>query len=338
MRIQKHKILIVTSIFVWAAFYGCGRTKKPDEHLASVNEIKLNSDILILKVPPEFRGAITNEQWLELVKSWIDDQILAQAAEVKGALDDPEIKYKLAEAQRRILIEYLRDKIIAPDIEINMQEIEHYYLENQGDFVRENDEVDAMHIVVSSKKTADSVKAFIKCDSSFAGIAQKFSEEYSQSDSCYLGWFIRKDLLPDLVRPVFKAKPGETIGPIKANGKYHFFLINDFQCEGSVRALDIVGEKIRQKLFTYKFNDKLNRLVDSLRAVSTITIDTTAIDSIAAVFKFSKKQSIQYSQPLDTSAADTAATVKDSSVSQDTATVIETNKTSGQTEPSDSAG
>ncbi len=268
-------------IIILLEFSGCGTDgRKQEREIARIGETKLVCEDLIRKVPPEFAGFITKKQWLDLVQSWLDEQLLAKYAYNQGADKDDDVLRKLEEARRKILTEYLRDKIIAPKIEVTDEEIERYYLEHQGNFVRENEELNALHIVVSEKQDADTVKALLEQDSSFCGLARIYSEEYSPTDSCNIGWFSRADLIPELVRPVFDSKPGEIIGPVKADNNYHFFYILDYGDAGTVRSLEQVKDEIHQHIFTAKFNDYMNNILDSLRASVEIYVDTSAIDSL----------------------------------------------------------
>ena len=272
----------ITLALLGIMFAGCGRggEKKEADVIARVDGSALTVSDLMSRVPPEFRGALTREQWIKLINDWCEQQILANYAISRGALDDPQVRRKIEQAKIQILQDYIRNRIIAPAIKISDEEIERYYLEHQGDFVREHDEVRALHIVVSSKSLADTVKKFLKADSSFCAVAKRFSEEYSKTDSCDLGWFSRADLLPDLIRPVFRANPGEWVGPIKGGGKYHFFFIVDKGKDGTVRSLEQVRDQIYSRLFAEKFAAYMSNLLDSLRAATQIQIDTTVLDSV----------------------------------------------------------
>ena len=292
MRYGSRKIFIL--MFLLAVFatllVSCGQNQREKKsQVAVVGGDGLSAEDLMRKVPPEFKDFITRRQWLQLVHNWVDEKLLSSYALSHGAKDDPDVQRKLEDARRQILEQYLRDKIIAPKIEISKYEIEQYYGEHIADFIREHDEIEALHIVVQSKVLSDSVKKFLKSDSSFCWVAKKFSEEYSPQDSCYLGWFSRSDILPDLVRPVFKSKPGDTVGPIKAGGNYHFFYIISYGESGTPRSLDEVRETIRQKIFQSKFDNYMSNLLDSLRAVAKIKIDTAAIDSISLINRANQK-------------------------------------------------
>ncbi len=292
MRYGSRKIFIL--MFLLAVFatllVSCGQNQREKKsQVAVVGGDGLSAEDLMRKVPPEFKDFITRRQWLQLVHNWVDEKLLSSYALSRGAKNDPDVQRKLEDARRQILEQYLRDKIIAPKIEISKYEIEQYYGEHIADFIREHDEIEALHIVVQSKVLSDSVKKFLKSDSSFCWVAKKFSEEYSPQDSCYLGWFSRSDILPDLVRPVFKSKPGDTVGPIKAGGNYHFFYIISYGESGTPRSLDEVRETIRQKIFQSKFDNYMSNLLDSLRAVAKIKIDTAAIDSISLINRANQK-------------------------------------------------
>ena len=200
-----------------------------------------------------------------------------------GVENNKEVKRRLEAARRKIITDYLKDGIVAPRVKIDKQDIENYYIANQGDFIRTETEIHAMNILIQDKSLAKKIEALIASDdsSSFCDIAKQYSIEYSTHDSCDLGWFSKSDILPELVRPVFKAKPGDKIGPIKVENNYHFFYILDKKEPGTLRSIEQVEDDISRKLYTTRISKIMNDLLDSLRTVSDISIDTATIDSIS---------------------------------------------------------
>ncbi len=276
-RVLPHLLLAVAAFCI----QGCGHEEKPHNAVAAVDGEILTTDELVEYVPPEFRGDVTLEQWLSIVGEWVDDVLLANYALSRGAEDDPETARKLAAARRKILVEFLRQKLVAPTIKVSERDVELYYRSHQGDFVREHDEVHALHIIVPDKATADTVKKLLAAGEPFCQVARRFSREFSEKDSCDIGWFGKADILPSLVRPVFRAGVGEVVGPLRTQNGYHFFFVVDKKPAGTVRSLGEVYEKIRQRIFEERFGEALRNLVDSLRAAAKVEIDTQVIRRIS---------------------------------------------------------
>ena len=265
------------------SFSGCGSEKRKNAEqliVAKVNDEKFTIGDLRSGVPSEFSQHITIEQWLRMVSDWVDEQLLVNCAKDLGAESDADVTRKIVIAQRQIMIDYLRNSVVSPRIKITDDDVENYYLSHQGDFAREVAEVHALHILVKSKAVADSVKKFLDADSSFNDIAKRYSIECSPVDSSDLGWFVRSDILPDLVKYVFSAKPGEYAGPAKVGDDYHFFFIIEREDEGTVRSIEQVKDKIWRMLFAIKFADVFENLLDSLRTTAAIEIDSCAIATI----------------------------------------------------------
>ncbi len=279
------QMISVGTIAAALLFGGCSSTDKTDKTIVTLGKDKLGGKILEQRVPQEFRGVIEKKQWLDFVNGWVESQLLATEAEKLGALSDPRVKMRLEEAKQQILIEFLRENVIAPSITITDEDIEKYFFANQADFVRETDEIHALHIVVNNSAAADSIKRFLNADSSFNSIAKRYSLEYSITDSCDIGWFSKNDIVPEFSAQVFKAKPGEFVGPLSFGGKFHFFFIADYEAEGSVSPIEIVSEQVRRIVFQTKFNERIHAVADSLRTEATIKIDTAAIDSIVSANK-----------------------------------------------------
>ena len=279
---MRYLVYILTIILAVLVFSGCS---KSDRKVAKADSKTLTVYEFVEQVPKEYRGKISKEQWIKIAHDWVDEQLLALFAERKGADSDDEVRRRLDEARRHILIDYLRQKVLSAQIEITPEMINEYYESHKSDYIRESDEIKALYISVDNKSYADSVKKALKAGASFCEVARRFSSSYSPRDSCYIGWFTRNDLLPELVKPVFNANVGDVVGPVKAQGSYHFFMILEKKKEGTLRPLDEVRSEIRNQLFTLKLNERLTKIVDSLRTSSDIAVDTALIDSIANSFK-----------------------------------------------------
>ena len=270
------KIIIAFSLLL----NGCSNSRRGERIVARVDSEVLTVSELISQVPRETRDRLTKKQWMQVVEDWVDEQLLVKCAVDNGAEKNPDVKRKISQAKKQILIDYIRNNFIAERIKISDDELKRYYLNHKDDFIREQDEVRALHIVVQSKSAADSIKKFLRQDSSFCALAKRYSSEYSKSDSCDLGWFSRSEILPGLIKSVFSASAGDTIGPIKLNGQYHFFVIIDKQPVGTIRSFEQVKNDIYNTLLAVKFNDVLTNIIDSLRASSQVTIDTTMLEGI----------------------------------------------------------
>ena len=277
------KIGYIAFFFAVAIFlYGCHNDKKEQQDVvARVDECVMRTQDIFVRVPPEFLKNLDREQFFRIVEDWVDEKLLAEYAVDNGAENDEEIKRKLEEARNQIFVDYVRNKIISQRIKISERDVEKYYLSHQSDFIRDRAEIHALHIHTPSKVIADSIKKMLAADSSFCAVARKYSSEYYDRDSCDLGWFSKSDILPRLVRPVFSAKPGEVVGPVKIDEDYHFFKIIERGDEGTVRPLEQVKEEIYGRLFSARFNELLSNLLDSLRAAKTVVIDTFMIDSLS---------------------------------------------------------
>ncbi len=269
--------------FAIAIFYGCGGGKKEADKniVARVDGDELLADDIFIHIPPEFAKHLDREQLLRVIDDWVDEHLLAQYAVDNGAQKDAEVRRKFEDARNQIFVDFLRNRIIARRIKVSQQDVEKYYSSHQSDFIRDRSEVHALHIKVGSKALADSVKKLLASDTSFCAVAQRYSAEYYDKDSCDLGWFSKSDVLPKLVKPVFSAKPDEIVGPIKIGENYHFFKIIERGGEGTVRSLEQVKDEVYGKLYSMRFNEVLSNLLDSLRAATTIQIDTSVIDSIS---------------------------------------------------------
>ncbi len=119
-----------------------------------------------------------------------------------------------------------------------------------------------------ARQRAEKILAQIKSPKDFAAVAKKYSEDpHSKKDGGELGFVTKKELFPSLQEPVFKAKEGEIIGPLRSPMGYHIILVEKIRPKGYV-PLEKVRDQIVAHLKEQKIKalawDKANKIYDKI--------------------------------------------------------------------------
>lgn len=235
----------------------------------------MKSSQLVSLLPEGFAGQISDEAVL-FVSQWADEVVLAEAAEDLGLAERPDVAAKLDEARRMILASAFEQFYIMPKTAFDSTEVEEYYRNHSGEFVRSQDEVLLFHIMILDSESRDSV-VHLKDSVAFEDLAERFSIDPSGSTIESAEYLTRSQIHPSIARRAFAMSKGEVAGPIETEFGYHFIKLIDFAPKGTIREFNEVRQGIRDYLAEQRFQVIYAELIDSLRSVKAVEIDTQAI-------------------------------------------------------------
>ncbi|MDR1691162.1 MAG: peptidyl-prolyl cis-trans isomerase [Candidatus Methanoplasma sp.] len=88
-------------------------------------------------------------------------------------------------------------------------------------------QVNAAHILVTSEKEANGLKAEILNGKNFADVAKKHSKCPSGKSGGDLGWFGKGQMVASFENAAFAAKKGDLVGPVRTDFGWHLILVKD---------------------------------------------------------------------------------------------------------------
>jgi peptidyl-prolyl cis-trans isomerase C len=91
--------------------------------------------------------------------------------------------------------------------------------------------VQARHILVASKETAEEVKKKIDEGEDFSKLAEEYSECPSKKRGGDLGWFGKGAMVRAFEVAAFTAEEGEVVGPIKTEFGWHVIYVYEIQTD-----------------------------------------------------------------------------------------------------------
>ncbi len=151
------------------------------------------------------------------------------------------------------------------ELKISEQELKEYYESHKDSEFFRPEARKLRHILIAVKPGEDETKAREKAEKILAEIkgpedvarlAKKYSDDpHTKDEGGELGFVTKKDLFASLQGPVFSAKEGDIIGPIKSPLGYHIILIEKIRPKGY-----IPFEKVKDKILAHLKDQKVKEL------------------------------------------------------------------------------
>ncbi|MFJ8268084.1 peptidylprolyl isomerase [Peribacillus asahii] len=178
-----------------------------------------------------------------LTEQYGDEETLKSQLEASGSsMDD----------LKDDIVQYLQTrKLIEPSIKITDEEIKKYFEENK-DSLGQAEQVEASHILVEDKATAEEVLKKLKNGGDFAELAKEYStDEGSAANGGSLGYFGKGQMVAEFEDAAFKLEVGKISEPVKTEHGYHIIKVTDKK-EAKEATLKDSKEQIKETLLTEK--------------------------------------------------------------------------------------
>ena len=200
------------------------------------------------------------------------------------------------EIRQKIHDQILTQRVISQEVmsRINVphSEIEKYYEEHKGEFVRK-EQVFLRQILISSdgknadqaaqaEKRAKDLAARARKGEKFAELAKQYSDDETTKDSFgELPPYTRGQLRKDIEDIVFKEKKGYVTDPIKLPNGFLILKIEE-RYEAGQAPLEAVENEIQERLSMPRMQPKVRELLTKLREDAFLEIRAGYLDSGAA--------------------------------------------------------
>ena len=256
LTMMRNLLVGLTILFLLA----CNETST-DKVVAQVGDSFLYWNDLEKMVPEHLREHLTRDQYLAMVKRWIDSEVLHNMAMKAKVHQSPEYKEMLKVHAHKMLVDQYISKVIRDVEEPSEEEVKEFYENNKDDFGREHtlykiSYVEAPTNVMAwkwranvNKTTYDDEKRVIKR-----------AREYDVQDMDFKPLM---DLELCMRSPVKDLKLKRTSLPVKC-GKQKIRLIHlyDKLDEGTPKSFEEAKNEVVQKLKKRKIQKQLDSLVN----------------------------------------------------------------------------
>lgn len=212
----------------------------------------------------------TAEGKKEMLETMIIRELILQEASKEGIENTPDVKAKLDELRKRLVVEAYLKKKVEEQAKVSDEELKKFYEENKDKF-KTGDQVKASHILVKSEKEAKDVLAQLKAGGNFEELAKKLSTDGAASKGGDLGWFSKGSMIPEFEKVAFAMKENETSGVVKTKFGYHIIKLTGKRAAGE-RTFDDVKEQIKASMLPGKQQEVFQKLKDDLKKSGKFSI------------------------------------------------------------------
>jgi len=275
VRLQRGLIVLVLT----TSFFGC--SKKPQtEIVARVGRDVLTAEMVQQRFPWTYGRDIRKSEMVDYVRRWVDSQLLVQEARRRGLERDPEVRRKMEDTERELLVNALLERELEQSISPSEEEIKSYYEAHRESFARVEDEARALHILVANKDEADAIYRRLLRGEDFATVAKRQSIDMMAQRGGDTGYFTRAGASPEVARAVFSMKKGQISKPIPSSFGYHIVKLLDLQPKATIRKLEEVREEIENRLIEQKKRERFHRLLSQLKNNADVWMDFAPLEKM----------------------------------------------------------
>ncbi len=266
------KLIKAISFIAAAAFLcGCGKDESKTEYVAKVNDSYLTSEEL-----SEIIDTMNTSRFYrnEIVRNWINRELLYQEAMKQGILDQEKYARILNNSKKELAASTLISRFFdMTQINYDNQDLENYYdssgddfkllhngyLINEIDFFNEDNAVKFRNAAVE-KSWTDALSDIEKDSSVVYEKTRKFLYEYEINPS-------------NLARILKELNPGE-FSVIINEGDSSFYLVQllGSYSEGTIPPFDIIKEEVEKRYTAKKREEALNQYIKELYTNNEIKI------------------------------------------------------------------
>jgi peptidyl-prolyl cis-trans isomerase C len=270
---QVFKIIAAFVIPLLALYSGC--SKDPDHHvLAKVNKVEITAGDLereIDQLPFHSRAVLVSpEGQKKLLEEMIKRELLMQEAERRNLGAQPEVKARLEESRRNILLNALLTQEIRDKVKIAEAEVRAYFDKHRDEL--ETSEVHLKQILLKDSKEAEEVRARLLKKEGFEELARQFSiDKVSGAKGGDLGYVSRGQLPPEVERAAFSLTPQEISTVIKTPRGYHIFKLVERKKTANLQ-YDQVKDRLRPFAEADKQRGQLDTWLNVLRSDARVKI------------------------------------------------------------------
>ena len=281
MYIKKILILLLIPVFFLNNFCST-KGKDTSPVIAQVGKSKLTLNDMNSQLPNSPMVKITRVQIEQLVRQWVENELIYQEALKSNLKSQPDFTKQLQQMRREFYIARYLDLKIDQSIRVDTTEIKQFYSENSDDFIRGEDLYYVRIILANSYSEANKLRTRIVTGEEFSEIAKAHSLDASKEQGGDLGWISLNNLSPTLAKKIPALKIKAVSSPIKSEVGYHLVQVMDKQNKGEIQTLEEVQDIIMMRLMSLKREQKYNNLVSTLGKQVDIKTDWLTIQKSLA--------------------------------------------------------
>jgi len=277
------KMYLVGMMLVCVSIFGAGCGKRGDSAVLATIDQKETITLAefndrISNLPLRYKDIVTKNK-KEFLDELIVDRLIYRDALRKKLDKDKDVRRLLAEAKRKIMMARLLQNEIQDAARVNEKEIEDYYDSNKGNFTAP-ETLRASHILVKTKEDAEGILVELSNGRNFEDLARARSIDASSKGGGDIGYFTKKQLVPEFEEACFSMEAGEISGAVKTQFGYHIIKLTEKK-RPRVKELTEVRDSIEASLGNLKKKTLFKEFVTDLKEKSQIVINAALLEDMA---------------------------------------------------------
>jgi len=195
-----------------------------------------------------------------LLRNMAAEHLISKEAERTGVQNSPEVKEKIAAAQKQIVIqEFIKNKtkeLVTDD------KLKAAYEEK---IKSGREEFKARHILVKTEEEAKEIEKKLKKGGDFDKIAKEKSQDKSSGQAGgELGWFTADKMVPTFSQAVIALKKDEVSAPVKTDFGWHIIKLEDRR-QATPPKFEDIKEELTQQLSKKLVSDYITAMIKSTK-------------------------------------------------------------------------
>lgn len=247
----------------------------PNERIyATVNESNLTETDFHSLVPEEFINTLTPTHKKEIVKEWIDTELLYQEAVKLGIDKEPRIARILEKTRRDLLSSELLARRAADITTPSDDELNKYYESNSDFFVLQNDEYLVRYALFDTIENARNFYNKVKRGDSFSDLAKVESKDTSARDGGSLGTVNEESIEPavwnEIINTYQRLGVKKISSPFNVVEGFGIVIVDEVYKAGSLKPFEMVRDQVLDYYMREKREEAKKVLIEGLEKKAKI--------------------------------------------------------------------
>ncbi|RKZ09412.1 hypothetical protein DRQ25_06530 [Candidatus Fermentibacteria bacterium] len=241
--------------------------------IASVDDVTLTWDDVLIMIGGQenvqYLGISSEASAIEVLESWVREEVMVRAAENSGLDSDPVVREMLEQARRQILLEAFMLNIVE-GMQPSRLEIENYANVWLSTYRKS---AHVRHIIIQDENLANSLLARIRAGSDFAALALEYSIGPSAENGGDLGWITRgQSGYMSFDESAFRLEDGEVSNVVETGAGFHIIEVIETQLLSPEPALEEIQEVVTMELTQMMQEEAIMAELDILELNHTIVL------------------------------------------------------------------
>jgi peptidyl-prolyl cis-trans isomerase C len=206
-----------------------------------------------------------------ILKRLIDERLLLAEALDRGYAELPRIARSIHTFETDLLVQRYLEEIVADGIEVGAEEMKTYYDANKEKF-KMPPRLHVGQITVETLEEAERIAGLLRDGADLGWLARRHSIDRFRDSGGTRGWMSPQPGASEFNRRLLEAEAGDVLGPFGSSGHYVISKVLSRKESGSYPYEKVSG-KVRDILFSRKFQETLDAFITKLRSRSEIEID-----------------------------------------------------------------